>query len=126
MLLVRWIEEAEQQRDRNRFHARCLEIGDEPVDFRLRERRHDLPIGADAFGDLEPSPARHQRCRRILEKIVEIAARGPSQLQEIAKAARCDKTGPRALFLEQGIGDDGRGVAEQPDLARRDAIGPHC
>ena len=121
-LLVRRIEEAEQQRDRNRFHVLGLEIGDQSVDLRLRERRRDLPVGADAFRDLESPAARRQGCRRVLEKVIEIAARGPPQFQDIAKATRRDKADASALFLEQRIGDDGRGMAEQADVDRRDAL----
>jgi len=46
-----------------------------------------LPGGglADAFGDLEPPPARHKRGRRLLEQVVEIAARGAPQFDPISR-----------------------------------------
>ena len=100
-------------------HARRLQRRDQAVDLALGERRDDGAVGADALGDLEAAAARDQRGRRVLEQVVEVGARRAPQLQHVAEAARGDERGARALLLQDGVGDDGGGVRQQPDLGRR-------
>ncbi len=69
------VEEAEQQRDRDRLDAERLERGDQRLDLFLRKWRDDGAVGADPLGDLEPPVTRNERGRRVLEQVVELRAR---------------------------------------------------
>ena len=106
--LVRIVEEGEQQRDRH-----CLKPGpadrcDDAIDIPLVERGHDLSLRVDPLGDLEAPAPRHQHRRRVLKEVVEVGARGPAQLQHVAKAACRDETRPCSFLLQQRVGDDRR------------------
>ena len=120
-----WVEEAEQQAHGHRLHARGLQVGDQRVDLGLGQRRDDGPVGADALADLEAAAARDQNGRRVLEQVVEIAARRAPQLQHVAEAARGHQRRAGALLLQDGIGDDGGGMRQQAHVCRRNRLTLH-
>ncbi len=120
--LMRVVEEREQQRYCDGVELGIANRRDDRVDLGLGERRHDFALGADALGNLEAPASRHQHVGRVLQQIVEIGARRAAQLQKVAKAARRDEPGARALFLEQGVGDDRRRVRQECDAGRVDAL----
>ena len=118
---MRVVEEREQQRDRDTLQSGGADRRGEPVDLVLGERRDDLSRRADPLGDLEPPAARHQHVGRVLKQIVQIGARRAAQFEQVAKPGGRDEPGAGALFLEQRVGDDGRRVRQQRDLARVDS-----
>ena len=119
------IEEAEQERDRDGLDPRRLERGDQRIDLVLRQRRDDGAVGADALGDLEAPAARDEGRRRVLEEVIEVGTRRAPQLQHIAEAARGNERRARAGFLENGIGHDGGGVRQEPDVGRGHLVAAH-
>ena len=123
--LVLGVEEAEEQGDGHGLDARGLDCRDQAVDLGLGQRRDDLAVGADALADLEAAAARDESAGRILEQVVEVAAGGAPQLQDVAEAARGDERGARAVLRQDGVGDDRGGMREQHHLGRLQAVALH-
>jgi hypothetical protein len=74
---------------------------------------------------LEAAAARDQDGRCVLEQVVEVAARGAAQLQDIAEAARRHKGGARTFLLEHRVGDHGGGMRQQADIGGGNAVAVH-
>jgi hypothetical protein len=116
--LVGVVEERKQQADGDGVEFGRADRRRQTVDLVLGERRHDLALGADPLGDLEPPAPGHQYVRRVLQQIVEIGPRRAAQFEQIAKTARGHQAGTGALLLEQGVSDNCRRVRQQRDATR--------
>jgi len=119
LLLVLRVQKTEQECDRDRFHSRSLERGNESVDLFFRQRRHDRTVRADTLGDLESQSTRDQGRGRVLKKIIKVRARGASQLEHIPKTAGGDEGRARAAFLQDRVGHHGGRVRKVVHIGRR-------
>ena len=112
-LLVRGVEEREQEADGDRLRARGPDLFDQRGDFAFVERGDHVALRIHPLGDLEAAFARDDDRGGVLLEVVEVDAHRAAQLQHVAVAAGPDEGAVGALLLEQGVGDDGGRVAEQ-------------
>ncbi|GIU87056.1 MAG: hypothetical protein KatS3mg009_1571 [Acidimicrobiia bacterium] len=118
------VEAARPQRLRDRALVRGGEIG---VQQAHRDRLDVLgqrgqaavpglqhrPVGTDAFRDLEPQLARHQRCGPVRERVVQRRAGLAGDLDHVGEAAGRHQRRARAAPLQQRVRRDGRAVRDE-------------
>ena len=89
-------------------------------DTRFRQRLDHRTIGRHSLGDFEPMPPRHQRRRLVPGEVEHVGHADAPDFEHVAKAARRDQTGARALSLQDGVGADGGAVQHFGDGGRVD------
>ena len=119
-LLVRGIQEREQQADGHRLHT----LAGEPARGALHALLIELAHHAGRphpLVDLDAQPALDHRRRRRLVQAIEAGPRLAAEEQQVAESLGGDERGAREPALEQRVGGDRRAVDEVRDLARLDA-----
>src|SRR5262249_25024430 len=99
--------------DRDRVHAFLAERRQRLQHVGLVERVVYDAVCADALGDRQPKPARHEWPRGGWKEVVGIGAVAPSDLERIAEAARGEQADDGAPALENRVEADRRSVQEQ-------------
>ncbi|MBF8288647.1 MAG: hypothetical protein HW381_1755 [Candidatus Rokubacteria bacterium] len=115
------VEKGVEEADRDGLDVVALDEIHRVVHVLHVERDDHLALGVQPLADLEPQVTRHDHRRPVLEEVVELGARGTPQLEHVAESFGGDERCSRALVLEQRVGDDGRGMREEGDVA-----GPHA
>ena len=119
---MRRIPEREQVADGDRLSTRLDEFVHRRAHRVLVQRRHLLPLGADAFGNLPAVLPRRQEDRRLRleDDAVELPAHLPPDLQHVLEAGGGEQAKPGPFALEHGVGRHGGAVQEAANLHRRD------
>src|SRR5689334_11929000 len=102
-----WIDEAEEQADRNVLETFGKNIGNQPIDFADIERRQDVSGGIDSLIDREPVFLGGDGARPLNVQGIETGTVLPPDQQHVAKALggnECDRL-PSAL--QKGVCGDG-------------------
>ena len=117
-LLVRRIAIAVQQAYRDGLDALGAQSVDQAQHLVRVERRQHAAVGEKPLVQLEAQMARRQRGRPLHEQIVHVVAVLAPDLDGVAKAARGDQRGARALALDQGVGEQRGAVHHVGDRGR--------
>jgi len=123
--LVRRVLERIEQAHGDRLDAEAGHLAHRLARLRLVQRREHAAVGAQAFVHLEAPFARHQRLGHLGEGVVGGVADLAPEFQHVAKAARGDEAGARALALDDRVDHQGGAVDHllQPLDAARDPAG---
>ncbi len=109
-LLVRRVEEGEEEAHRQRLDARRLQEIEETLDlFRVQGGQH-LPLVVEALVRLQAQVVGDERRRPSGREVVQPGPSLPADDQHVAEAAGGDEGRPRALALQQGVGGHGGAV----------------
>ena len=119
---MRRIPEREQVANGDSLGTRLDEVEHRRAHRFLVQRRHLLPLGADAFGNLPAVLPRRQEDRRLRleDDAVQLPAHLPPDLQHVLEAGGGEQAEPGPFAFEHGIGRHGGAVQEAADLLRRD------
>ena len=121
-LLVARIDIGVQQAHGDRRRRRRRRAATTARDFREVERGEHGARRVHALGGFAAHRARHQRRRQVDAQIVDVVARFACPSRDVAKAARHDEAGARALALDQRVGDERRRVDKEIEIGRRLAV----
>jgi hypothetical protein len=109
-----------QEADGETAHA----VGDQTFDLaqdgRYVERNFDTAVGRQTFRNLATPGTRHQRRRHFKEQIIQLVFSLAADLQHIGKAGGGHQPGRRAFALDQGVGEQRRGMDHPANALRRD------
>ncbi len=113
------IDEAVEEADRGRAHASCFQRNRDRIDLLEVGCGEHFAVGPYALGNGEGQLRRHQRLRKFDLRIIHFVTVLVADAQDVAKSLRHEQRGRRPLALDQGIGDDCRGVHDHAiDLPR--------
>ena len=115
--LVLAVEEAVEERNRDRLHAFGLEGGQRGVDILGNERRVLAAVGRDATADAAPQVAWHQHGGKGLAMVPLVLPKATPDLERIAKALGREQADLCALALEHPVGRDRRAMDEEDAIA---------
>jgi len=116
--LMRRVQVGEEQADRDRLRAACLDRPRQPLGL-LVSKLLDHPIRAGPLGRLEAQLGLDQRRRLRRAQPVEVRPVLAADLQQVGEAAGRHQRRPRPAFLEQGVGADRHPVGERLDVSSR-------
>ena len=121
--LVRRIEEGVEEADGERFHAagRAQRL-DGGAHIGVAELLAHAAVGEQPLGGFQTPLARDERRRLVGLQIVEVGTLLAGDLQQVAKSARGEQRGARALLLEQRVGGHGGAVGHEAQGGRRESI----
>ena len=109
-----------QELNRDRLDRLLATLLDDRLQVSLLERLDLVSLRVDPFAHLEAAAARHEGDRFLEPQVVHVGAIAPSDLQDVAKALRCDERRAHAFALGDGVDDGGAAVHEEGHVARLD------
>ena len=92
-----------QVADRDRFDTGGADALGRGADSRFVEGAEHFAARTGPLVDLEPMLPRHERGWTLVERLVEVRNPDPPELQHVAKAARGEQRGRRALAFEDCV-----------------------
>jgi hypothetical protein len=104
------MQERKQQRDRNRFNLRLLQLLHQFLQVVVVERLDYLARSNNALLDAETKFVSNQRRRLDGVEIVEFRTRLPADHEHVFKSFCRDQRDARAATLQQGVRADSRAV----------------
>ena len=110
-----------QELNRDRLDRLLAALLDDRLQVSLLERLDLVSLRVDPFAHLEAAAARHEGDRFLEPQVVHVGAIAPSDLQDVAKALRCDERRAHAFAFGDGVDDGGAAVNEEGYVARLDA-----
>ena len=111
--LVLVVQEAVEERDRDRFHVFGLEGGQRGIDILGNERRVLAAVRIDATADATSQVAWNQHGGKGLAMVPLILPEAAPDLERVAKSLGREQTDLRALSLDHPVGRDRRTVDEE-------------
>ena len=120
-VLVPRVDVRMQEAHRDRLDA-LLVYGATQSRQRRVELEHRLlaAIVAHAPADLEAQRARHHGRRELQAQVEQVVAPLHRDLEHVAEAAVDQHRGPRALALDDGVGDERRAMGYDADITQVD------
>ncbi len=112
-LLVGGIGIGVQETDGYRLHLFRAEPVQGVFQLGRHQRRFDLAVEAHAFAKADTAITRHQRFGKFDEHVIKIVAQLGSSFEHIAKPARGEERGCRALALDHGVGRERRAMHDR-------------
>ncbi len=106
-LFVGRVYKGKEQTHRHRFNAGCLQLLNQRIELRLRQRNQRPAVVINALGDFKAQIGGHQRRGPAAKQIVNIGAILAANFQHIPKPGRGDQRRHRAFAFQQRVGRHG-------------------
>ncbi len=120
--LVGRVGVAVDQAHADRVDGRRPQLLDDGIQLARRRGGDHVARGRGALGDLDDQLARHRRGRELDLQVVHVVAVLVADQQRVTEAGGRHDGGPADLALDEGVGDEGRGVHDRRrDVGRLDA-----